>query len=444
MMAAPEIAQTECPSRDRLRALTLGSLSDEDSDDLVEHVKHCGHCQSDLETLDDGEDSLIADLRFTDDAENGVDVDSEPQQKVALAKALGALAISSDDSWPVDEAPIPIAIGEYKIVRSLGRGGMGKVYLAQHTKLGRQVALKVVADHRLADARVKQRFEKEMRAIGRLSHPNIVIAHDAREIDGTAVLVTEYIDGLDLGQIVNRLGPLNVSETCEIIRQTAVALQYTSDQGFVHRDIKPSNIMLTRDGDIKLLDLGLARLQEDDNERPEMTGTGQTMVTADYISPEQVTDSRSVDIRSDLYSLGCTLMKLLTGRAPFASESYLTAFAKMNAHVSDDPPQLSDCVDDSPRQLGLLVQSLLAKSPEDRPRQPIMVAERLSAFTDGADLSDLIVRAIETPEMSAPECPVPLAATTTSPSAVLPWWKKSETKHVIPPRCPFRPKATAY
>ena len=205
MMAAPEIAQAECPSRDRLRALTLGNLPDGECEDLVEHVKQCGRCQSDLETLDDGEDSLIAGLRISDDSG---DVDAEPQQKIALAKALGALAMSHDESHSAVEESIPKAIGEYDIVRTLGRGGMGSVFLARHTKLGRQVALKVVADHRLADSRVKQRFENEMRAVGRLSHPNIVTAHDAREIDGTAVLVTEYIDGLDLGQVVNRLGPL--------------------------------------------------------------------------------------------------------------------------------------------------------------------------------------------------------------------------------------------
>src|SRR5690606_16235572 len=133
------------------------------------------------------------------------------------------------------------------------------------------------------------------RAIGRLSHPNIVAAHDARDVDGTAVLVTEYIDGLDLGQLVDRRGPLAISDACEMIRQVAVTLTYTSAQGFVHRDVKPSNIMLSRRGDVKLLDLGLARWQWDEIEQTGMTATGQAMGTADYVAPEQVTDSRSVD-----------------------------------------------------------------------------------------------------------------------------------------------------
>ena len=212
---------------------------------------------------------------------------------------------------------------------------MGSVFLARHTKLGREVALKVLASHRLADKRMRERFEAEMRAVGRLSHPHIVTAHDAREVDGTAVLVTEYIDGLDLGQLVARTGPLEIADACEIIRTVAVALQYTSGQGFVHRDVKPSNIMLSWSGDVKLLDLGLARLQDDRHKEVEITGTGQAMGTADYVAPEQVADSRSVDVRADIYSLGCTLFKILTGRAPFADLQHTTAFAKMTAHVVD-------------------------------------------------------------------------------------------------------------
>src|SRR5690606_13088298 len=153
----------------------------------------------------------------------------------------------------------------------------------------------------------------------------------------------------------DRRGPLAISDACEMIRQVAVALTYTSAQGFVHRDVKPSNIMLSRRGDVKLLDLGLARWQWDEVEQTGMTATGQAMGTADYVAPEQVTDSRSVDVRADIYSLGCTLFKLLSGTAPFAAAEHATAFAKMTAHVSTRPPSLAQHVPAAPAGLVKLV-----------------------------------------------------------------------------------------
>ncbi len=382
-----------CPPAEQLKAFYLGQLPDDCSDELVAHVGSCSVCQAELETVVDAEDSLIANLRVPD---TGSNLDREPACELGMLRALGALASAyeptadevSDDR---EIASLPKTIGEYEIVRALGQGGMGHVYLARHSKLGRFVALKILAGHRLGDRRASQRFEAEMRAIGRLSHPNIVTAHDAREIDGTAVLVTEFIDGFDLGQLLLRTGPLAVADASEIIRQVALALQYTSDQGFVHRDVKPSNIMLSANGEVKLLDLGLARLQYGDVESADVTGTGQTMGTADYISPEQVTDSRKVDVRSDIYSLGVTLFKLLVGRAPFADAKYNTAFAKMTAHVSTMPASVRSLRNDVPEELSRLVASMLAKRPEDRPQTPDAIAAKLSAFTDGSNL-ELLAR----------------------------------------------------
>jgi hypothetical protein len=270
---------------------------------------------------------------------------------------------------------------------------MGRVYLARHTNLGREVAIKVLASHRLGDERLRRRFEAEMQAVGRLSHPHIVTAHDAREIAGTAVLVTELIDGMDVGQLVRRTGPLPVADACEMVRQAAVALEYTHGQGFVHRDIKPSNLMLSRDGQLKLLDLGLARLQLADADRSEMTGTGQTMGTADYIAPEQVMDSRNVDGRADIYSLGCTLYKMLTGEAPFAGDDHQTVFAKLTAHVSSAAPSLASSRAEAPGALVKLVDAMLAKDPAERPQTPRDVAEQLAKWTAGHELASLVARA---------------------------------------------------
>ena len=375
---------TKCPPTQTLHDYALGRLPDEASDELFEHVGNCELCSTEIETIDDGEDSLIGSLRSPDPL---ADFANEPACDLAVAKVLGSLANDPvTDSMPPG---LPRQIGEYEIVRPLGRGGMGRVYLARHTKLGREVALKVLANHRLADPRMRQRFEAEMRAVGRLSHPNIVTAHDAREVEGTAVLVTEFIDGLDLGKLVNTIGPLSIADACQIVRRVAVALAYCDEQGFVHRDVKPSNIMLSRSGEVKLLDLGLARLQDGDPDQVEITGTGQTMGTADYIAPEQVTDSRNVDIRVDIYSLGCTLMKLLTGEAPFAKEAYPTPFAKMTAHVSAPPPRLNESIPDAPKTLVKLLGSMLEKDPNKRPQSPIQVAERLLPFTEGSDLQRL-------------------------------------------------------
>jgi serine/threonine protein kinase len=382
-----------CPPAEQLKAFYLGQLPDDRSDELVAHVGNCSACQAELETVVDAEDSLIANLREPDAGSN---LDREPACEMGMLRALGALATAyepttNDDSSNSENASLPKTIGEYEIVRALGQGGMGHVYLARHSKLGRLVALKILAGHRLGDRRASQRFEAEMRAIGRLSHPNIVTAHDAREIEGTAVLVTEFIDGFDLGQLLQRTGPLTVADACEIIRQVALALQYTSDQGFVHRDVKPSNIMLSASGEVKLLDLGLARLQLGDVESADVTGTGQTMGTADYISPEQVTDSRKVDVRSDIYSLGVTLFKLLVGRAPFADARYNTAFAKMTAHVSTTPATVRSLRHAVPEELSRLIASMLAKRPEDRPQKPDLVAAKLSAFKEGSNL-ELLAR----------------------------------------------------
>ena len=387
---------TDCPTPAQLRAMSLGELSSEDSDHLLAHLGECSACQSELETIEDVEDSLIASLR---DKEASADFDAEPDCKVALAKALGALAQSDESHWESSDdrvdgsfpkLPDPGAtIGEYEIVRPLGQGGMGNVFLARHTKLGREVAVKLLASHRLADPRMRNRFEAEMRAVGKLSHPNIVTAHDARDVDGTAVLVTEFIDGLDLRQLLKRTGRLSISDACDISRMIAVALQYTSSQGFVHRDVKPSNIMLSSNGEVKLLDLGLARLQFNDNDRSDMTATGQAMGTADYVAPEQITDSRTVDVRADIYSLGCTLFKLLSGRVPFADAKYTTTFAKMTAHVSEAAPSVSQLREDVPSELTQLVDSMLAKEPSARPQSAGAVAERLAKFCANSDLNML-------------------------------------------------------
>lgn len=395
---------TSCPSVKQLRALAWGQVPDEESHELFAHVEECATCKSELASVDDVQDSLIYTLRAPDEQARW---NAEPDCQRAVAQAREALLgpgsiRTASETDAIGPAPrIPTEIGEYRIERPLGHGGMGCVFLAQHSKLGRQVALKILASHRLPDATMRERFETEMRAVGNLSHPNIVAAHDARDIDGMAVLITEFIDGFDLGELVRRTGPLAQADACEIIRQVAVALQYTHEQGFVHRDVKPSNIMLSQAGQVKLLDLGLARV--DGVAGPsELTASGQAMGTADYIAPEQIQDSRSVDVRADIYALGCTLFKLLTGQAPFADARHATAFDKMTAHVSKQPPKLSDHLPGAPEKLVELIEAMLAKAPSARPQQPTEVALKLGEFSAAADLPKLAGLAKDSRPSSSP------------------------------------------
>jgi len=261
------------------------------------------------------------------------------------------------------------------------------------------------------DRQAISRFEREMRAVGKISHPNVVQAYDAREIDGMPVLIMEFVDGLDLAELVRRAGRLPVAEACELIRQTALALQCAHEHGLVHRDIKPSNIMLARSGEVKLLDLGLARfrsgglsaeggtgvspvLAESTGKMPvppseEMTGTGQAMGTADYMAPEQAADSRTVDIRADLYSLGCTLYKLLSGQGPFSGPAYHGTLEKMHAHVHQPAPPIRQLVLELPEALAAIIGRLLAKDPAARFSTPAEVAIALAPWCVGADLPAL-------------------------------------------------------
>ena len=235
-------------------------------------------------------------------------------------------------------------LGVYRLEKKLGEGGMGAVWKAFHTKLKKYVALKVLPAHLLRDAKLVSRFEREMEAVGRLDHPAIVRAMDAGEVQGTHYLVMEYVDGQDLGQLVKTRGARKVSDACEMIRQAAIGLAYAHKNGLVHRDVKPSNLFLTKDGKVKILDLGLARLQGDNlaaDPGAGLTGTGQVLGTPDYMAPEQWENTHTVGPACDLYALGCTLFYLLTGRAPFGDDKHQTLPRKMMGHVNEAPPELS-------------------------------------------------------------------------------------------------------
>jgi serine/threonine protein kinase len=205
-----------------------------------------------------------------------------------------------------------LVVGPYVLQDRLGAGGMGQVFKAWHLYMARTVAVKIIRKERAREISAIARFRREMQAVAQLSHPNIVTAFDADEVHGVLYLAMEYVDGTTLSGLVRQQGPLAIVEACDLIRQAALGLQHAESCGLVHRDIKPSNMLVTQprsDGrrELKILDLGLVRLDESsDDGDGTLTRPGMVIGTPDFISPEQASDPRRADIRSDLYSLGCT------------------------------------------------------------------------------------------------------------------------------------------
>jgi tRNA A-37 threonylcarbamoyl transferase component Bud32 len=416
-----------CPSRDQLATYAVGQLPEPSADAVSAHLRTCGDCAAVLETLDDSGDTLIARLRAP--AGEVFEAEAACQGVLARLRQLGAGAAAAGAA-PAEATQTFTArrLGEYELLAKLGEGGMGAVYRARQTKLGRIVALKVLSKPRQASADAVQRFEREMLAAGRVEHPNVVRAYDAREIEGVPVLAMEYVDGLDLGNLLLRLGPLPVAEAAELIRQAALGLQAAHEHGLVHRDIKPSNLMLSRAGQVKVLDLGLARIAAAEAFVDEITSANQVMGTADYIAPEQVSDTHAADIRADLYSLGCTLYKLLAGHAPFSGPQYPTGFAKMTGHARDPVPPLQGLRHDVPAGLADVLDRLLAKSPAARPAEPREAAELLAPFAAGADLVGLLRRAETEPSGDVP------AAGSTANRISLPGVATEKTRAPVPKR----------
>ncbi len=259
---------------------------------------------------------------------------------------------------------------------------MGAVFKAQHEHLDKTVAIKVLSAAVTHQADAVARFRREMRAVGKLNHPNIVQAHDAGEIAGTHYLAMEFIDGTDLLHLVRERGPMSVMNACKAVRQAAQALAAAHAAGLVHRDIKPSNLLVAKNGQMKVLDLGLALLAgEATTHTADLTTAGQAFGTPDYMAPEQWEDAHSADARTDLYALGCTLYFLLTGKAPYETSTHRTAINKMKGHLMDPPPDLQAARSDVPHDLVAIYQKLLAKKPADRYQTAKELAEVLAPFS---------------------------------------------------------------
>lgn len=365
------------PSQEQLNAYNLGQLPPDEAVAIETHISKCEPCCDTIINMsaDDTFVSLLKEARQlpTDQAvDHGV-----------------ATASSSDQDFPAQLADHP----RYELLGLIGKGGMGDVYKAQHRKMKRTVALKVINRRLFRQPQAVNRFHREVEAAAQLSHPNIVTSHDADQAGDIHFMVMEYVDGVDLSQVVRDRGALSIHQACDYIRQAALGLQHAHERGMVHRDIKPHNLMVTADGMVKILDFGIASLAPETSAEADATSTrgdlttaGGIMGTPDFISPEQADDARKADVRSDIYSLGATLYFLLSGQPPFAEGSVTQ---KLNSHAQAEPKPLESLRDDIPADLAVIISSMMAKDPEARFQTSAEVAEALKSFSQSAEQREI-------------------------------------------------------
>lgn len=378
----------DCPPDEALKVLLEQATHDTNSIEVISHLGGCLHCRDRItawnqagqldKILDAAGNSGIA---YENPSEGNPDGGSD-----ALTNVYGVTPIRR--------------IGQYELLRSVGHGGGGEVFEARHTHLRRRVAVKLLSKKNCDNEDVRLRFFQEMESIGRLNHPNIVHAYDAGEIDGTLYLAMEFIDGLNLETLAQRIGPMEISDACEVIRQAAQGLQHVFESRLVHRDLKPSNLLVSKSG-VKIADLGLAMFNSEESTQDpfsskreaddRLTGEHTVLGTVDYMAPEQAGRSRDVDIRADLYSLGCTLFRLLVGRAPYALPENKTSFNKMVAHASSPIPDIRQFRPDVPDELATVFERLLRKDRDDRFAEPWELVQALVPFCGVIDFPTLIL-----------------------------------------------------
>ena len=324
------------------------------------------------------------------------------QAASSLADATGSAnrgsTVVSRPNLPAEAAAETPAIPGYTILEKLGQGGMGQVFKAMQERLDRIVALKVIRQDR-QDTEAVRRFQKEARAAAKLSHANIVIVHDFDQVGDNCFIAMEYVEGTDLYHLVKEQGPLPPPQACDYVRQVALGLQHAHERGLVHRDIKPANLLVagvqlglpkkelsdSPPGVVKILDMGMALLHGADKDSVHGAADGGLMGTPDYMAPEQALDFRQVDIRADLYSLGCTFYYMLTGRPPFDEYPLMR---KMMMHQQGTVRPVWELRATIPPEIDAIVQKLLAKKPEDRYQTPAALADALSALLGGEKAAD--------------------------------------------------------
>ncbi|MBC8352908.1 MAG: serine/threonine protein kinase [Planctomycetes bacterium] len=380
---------TTCYTRDQLERYMHGRANDELSDAIEVHLESCSQCEDTLCELDQGEDTLIRTLQVKSNAQRSDPPAWVEQMVNAPYKANEQAGEAATDSTtePPDE------LGDYELVGVLGRGGMSVVFAARHKHLGREVALKVLLPTTERHTVSRERFIREMKAVGGLDHPAIVRATDAGECNETLYLVMEQVDGVDLNRVSQSEGPLRVADACAIGIEVARGLAHAHDQGIVHRDIKPSNLMLDCRGNVKILDFGLARMQSAACDVSLQTTMGQLLGTLDYMAPEQANGS-DVDPRADIYALGATLFKLLTGAPPHGRSADMPIIEFLSRLATNDANRLDEQRDQLPSELIELIATMLDRDPNRRIGRADEVAARLKHLATDSNLSELAANAI--------------------------------------------------
>jgi serine/threonine protein kinase len=354
-----------CLEPKTLRRYLNGKTSKAETERVEGHLADCLKCQVSLESLSEEPNSI---MKLVAEAVREP-VDSErPLRPNARAESAQSGANATSDM-----------IRDYRILECVGQGGMGSVYRALHVRLNRQVAVKILKSERMESSEAISRFAREMRVLAQLEHRHIVRALDAGEQDGIPYFVMEFVSGINLSQLVRRLGPLPVPEACSIARLAASALQYAHEQKVIHRDVKPSNLMITAEGEVKLLDLGLAQILELKVE-DSLSRADQVLGTLAYMSPEQLSGRQQVTRQSDIYSLGVTLHELLTGQRPSEQPN-------MQPLVSNIRGVRPDVDED----LNALVGDMIAFTPSERPISMTEVESRLNAIAPSVSLTSLVV-----------------------------------------------------
>jgi WD40 repeat protein/tRNA A-37 threonylcarbamoyl transferase component Bud32 len=312
--------------------------------------------------------------------------------------SISTLLVPPPEEAPPSSGSAAPRLEGYEVLGELGHGGMGIVYKARHVQRDRIVALKVFRKERLAHPEALRRFRREAQAAARLSHPNIVVVHEADQDGDTHFLAMEYVPGITLQNLVENNGPLPIALACDFVRQAALGLQHAVEQSLVHRDIKPANLMVVDQSGttppsgqrvtlpprplVKILDMGVARLYQlrdlGEDSLTTLTRDGAVIGTPDYIAPEQLEDPHKADIRADLYSLGCTFYFLLSGRVPFPGG---TLIQKLDRQRWETPPSVDQLRSEVPAAVASVVRKLMAKHPDDRYRTPGELATALEQLT---------------------------------------------------------------
>ena len=379
-MSSERSDDESCPSEDFLQQYLRGLLSPEDQDATTTHVVTCDRCVAVMDGLSSANSGLIDLLK--DSVKLPLDVKYPDGRGTRFTQGQ--------------------RLGEYRILELLGAGSMGEVYRALHGSKRRMVALKIVRGPHNNDA--IRRFERSHRIAERLQHSHIVQSFETSEEDGIPYVVMELIDGLDVEDLLELVGRLNGPNACEIVRQAAEGLAHGHSKGCVHRDVKPSNLLIDKEGQVKITDYGLALLRPSvwDSAASNVTAEGLFLGTPDYSAPEQFDNSSDVDGKADVYALGCTLYKLLSGRVPFDLGTHRSLSTKIRDHQQATPLTLKAAGIDVPPALENLVQEMLAKNVEQR-CQASEVASRLKPLCEGAALKELIEKCRGT--QAVPEVP---------------------------------------